>query len=244
MNSNQRKKIIIAAVIAVIIILAGIGVRLIYSRYEKALPENDSSMLISTDDNTEDTDDNTENTDGIIEDPDDNTEDADIIAENNAAEDIPAIPEFDPDSVTWTEATDLDIDTLMEYPEILTSVCTVIDGSDYHYYISEDMADQKFSFTYKTDINVTGYAHTQPMSIDQEWTDSGEFVIDRYGAPANITGYYIQDISVKWYMYDGTNTDKLIAEWTNNGRICTIILNGDDLSDVDIKELIEQSLSG
>ncbi len=298
MKRKTKRNIKYSIIVAVVILLVGVGVRLLFPRPNKGLPVRNTPIRLTPEENIEpaqtipETDVSADNepvltvtdtpasisdtsdddTHASISDTSDDdthasmadTSDNDTPASttDTSDNDTPASTSdtsddslsdfdniasemtiFDPDTVTWTEATDLDIDTLMKYPEILTSVCTVIDGSNYHYYASEDMADQKVTFTYKTDINVTGYVHAQPMSIDQAWSDSGAFVIDRNGTPTNISEYDILDIPVKWYMYNGTDKDTLITEWTNNERIYTLILQGEDLSEIDIKELTEQSLS-
>ena len=255
MDKSTGKRIIIAVILAAIILLIGVGMRLLYSRFGQDHPVSDTGLIISPDERIE-----TVKTDdpvsGVGEGTSADQDSAQTAADSSASvsdisdddmsesDDDAGVSIFDPDSISWVESTKLDIDTLMEHPEILTSVCTAMGGSDYHYYVSGNMADQKVTFVYNTDIAVTGYVHAQPMSIDQGWSDSGEFVLDRYGAPANESGYDIQDIPVNWYMYDDANDDTLIAEWNNNDRIYTIILHGEDLSEVNIKELVEQSLPG
>ena len=255
MDKSTGKRIIISVIIAAVIIMIGVGVRLLYSRYGQDRTVNDTGLIISPDERIETikTSDPVSGAgEGTSADPDsaqtaaDSSASVSDISDDDMSEsdDDAGVSIFEPDSVSWVEATKLDIDTLMEHPEILTSMCTAMGGSDYHYYVSGDMADQKVTFVYNTDIAVTGYVHAQPMSIDQGWSDSGEFVLDRYGAPANESEYDIQDIPVNWYMYDGADDDTLIAEWNNSDRIYTLILQGEDLSGIDIKELVEQSLPG
>ncbi len=230
MTRSYKKKIITALIAAAVIILLGVGYRSITRKM------NETGTAVSADDAVYPSAE--EDTGSIPEEPESTTEPAPEPAENEPEEPAPL---FNPEDVTWIQSTDLDIDTLMSHPEVIASVCKIDGGSDYLYYISEDLTAQKVTFTYNEDIAVVGYVHKDPMNFDLEWTDEGTFILDRYGAPANLSEYDLADIVVHWYLADGAAKDDLIIEWEDNDMTYTLILEGEDLSDLDAQDFAERS---
>ena len=164
MKRSYKKKIIIALIAAVVIILLGVGYRLITQKMSETGTADSAAeaRYPSDEEKTEEVNASESGSEADLgADSESASESADSVSAENETEE--PSPLFHPEEITWILSSDLDIDTFMSHPEVLTSVCKIVGGSDYLFYISEDMSAQKVTFTYNDDIAVVGYVHKDPM---------------------------------------------------------------------------------